>query len=361
MYRTPGGSVYSPYNGAVHSLTQLNDFLGLVPRLALGHFPTPLVALERLSERLGVDLWMKRDDCSGVALGGNKTRKLEYILADVQARGQQSVVTPGPLISNHTMMTATACRRVGLDVHCIVGGEPPRERRDWQGNLLLLDYLGATLHFSPMDVAAASPEDGARIERLCQEVTAETGGYFVPAGGTMPEAEPGYMQCIAEIAAQRGGRFDFDHVVVAYGTGSTTTGILLGLGLGGIHAAVHAIAIETRHAVEETFGLKPPATLFLESAAHFVLPLTSADIPPHEVVYGYAEEGYGIANRASDEAMRLMATVEGYFLDTVYTAKAFAGLCGLIERGDIAPGSRVLFVHTGGLSMTPAAEKRFNG
>ncbi len=343
------------------SLTALTDFLAGVPRLPLGTFPTPLVALERLSDRLGIDLWMKRDECSGVALGGNKTRKLEYVLADAMARGFTAIVTPGPLTSNHTMMTATACRRVGLDVHCIVAGTPPAGPGDWHGNLLLLDYLGAHLHFCPMDFAHPTAEDGDRIDALCREVTASTGGYFVPGGGTMPAAEPGYMQCVAEIAAQRGGRFDFEHVVVAYGTGSTTTGILLGLALGGFTTRLHPIAIETRFAVEEAFRLTPPATLFHESASHFGLPLGRGDVPAHDIVYGFAEEGYGVANRASDDAMRLIATVEGYFLDTVYTAKAFAGLCGLVARGDIAPGSRVLFVHTGGLSMTAAAEKRFNG
>ncbi len=343
------------------SLSQLTTFLAGVPRLPLGTFPTPLVALERLSVHLGVDLWMKRDDCTGVALGGNKTRKLEYVLADARARGFSSIVTPGPLTSNHTMMTAAACRRAGFDVHCVVAGAAPASAAGWSGNLLLLDYLGAHLHFVPMDFANPGPDDGARIDLRCREVTSATGGYFVPGGGTMPAAEPGYMQCIAEIAAQRDGRFDFDHVVVAYGTGSTVTGLLLGLALGGFAARVHPIAIGTRYAVEAAFRMTPPATLFLESAAHFALPLTAADVPPHEIVYGFGEEGYGVPNRGSDDAMRLMATTEGYFLDTVYTAKAFAGLCGLVARGDIAPDSRVLFVHTGGLSMTPAAEKRFNG
>lgn len=343
------------------SLARLRAFLDQVPRLPLGTFPTPLVPLERLSARLGIDLWMKRDDCSGVAMGGNKTRKLEYVLADARAKGAPAVVTVGPVTSNHTMMTATACRRVGLDVHCIVAGAPPADPRDWSGNLLLLDYLGAHLHVCPMDFANPTPEDGARVDALCKRVTAETGGYFVPGGGTMPEAEPGYMACVAEIAAQRGDRFDFDHVVVAYGTGSTTTGIMLGLALGGLHARVHPIAIETRYAVEEAFQLAPPAELFALSCRHFGLPLTVADAPPHEIVYGFADEGYGVANAGSDQAMRLVASIEGYFLDTVYTAKAFAGLLGLVGRGDIPKGARVLFVHTGGLSMTPANEKRFAG
>ena len=359
-------SVHTSSDGArriadVKSLTTLLDFVARVPRVRLGEFPTPLVPLERVGATLGIDLWMKRDECSGVALGGNKTRKLEYILADVKQRGAHTVVTPGPLTSNHTMMTAAACRRVGLEIHCVVAGDPPAGPADWHGNLLLLDYLGARLHFSPMNFAEPTAEDSTRLAALCAQVTAETSGYFIPGGGTMPQAEPGYMRCIAEIAQQRGGRVDFDHIVVAYGTGSTTTGILLGLALGGFDARVHPIAISTRHAVEVALQMPAPALHFMESVRHFGLALEAEDIPPHDITYGFAEEGYGVPNHGSDHAIRLMATAEGYFLDPVYTAKAFAGLQGLVARGDIAPGSRVLFIHTGGLSMTTAREKRYPG
>ncbi len=343
------------------SLAILHDFVARVPRVRLGEFPTPLVSLERLGSTLGIDLWMKRDECSGVALGGNKTRKLEYILADVRKRGEHTVVTVGPLTSNHTMMTAAACRRVGLEVHCVVAGDPPSGPGEWHGNLLLLDYLGARLHFSPMNFLEPTADDSTRLQALCEQVTADTSGYFIPGGGTMPEAEPGYMRCIAEIAQQRGGRFDFDDVVVAYGTGSTTTGILLGLALGGFGARVHPIAVSTRHAVDVTLKMPPPATYFMASVRHFGLDLEASDIPPHALTYGFADEGYGVPSHASDNAIRLMATAEGYFLDTVYTAKAFAGLQGLVARGEISPGSRVLFIHTGGLSMTPAREKRYPG
>lgn len=343
------------------SLASLLDFVAGVPRVRLGEFPTPLVPLERVGSTLGIDLWMKRDECSGVALGGNKTRKLEYILADVRARGARTVVTVGPLTSNHTMMTAAACRRVGLEVHCVLAGPAPAHPADWHGNLLLLDYLGARLHFSPMNVSQPTAADSERLQALCHKVAAETSGYFIPGGGTMPQAEPGYMRCVAEIAQQRGGEFDFDDVVVAYGTGSTTTGLLLGLALGGFTARVHPVAIGTRHAVEVALKMPPPADYFMEAVRHFGLDLTLADLPPHDLTYGFADEGYGVANRASDEAIRLMATAEGYFLDTVYTAKAFAGLQGLVARGDIAPGRRVLFIHTGGLSMTPDSGKRYPG
>lgn len=334
----------------------LASFIAALPRLPLGTFPTPLVRLDRLGAELGIELWMKRDDCSGVALGGNKTRKLEFILADARRRGFSTIVTTGPLTSNHTMMTAAAARRAGFDVHCTVGGTRPGRP---SGNLLLLDYLGATLHFSPMNTADPTTGEEEALRSLGDRVTRDTGGYWIPQGGTMPEAEPGYMNAVLEIAGQRGGVFDFDHVVLAYGTGSTTTGVLLGLALGDLTARVWAIAIESRHAVQDVFRMPAPARLFAESAAHFGLALGPDAVPAHEVVFGFADEGYGVPSAGGDAALRLMASVEGYLLDPVYTAKAFYGLLTLARDGRIARGSRVLFVHTGGLSMTPAAEKQY--
>jgi len=333
----------------------LRDFLATRPRLPLGLFPTPLVPLERIGTRLGIDLWMKRDECSGVAMGGNKTRKLEYILADARRLGHDTIVTVGPLTSNHTMMSAAACRRAGFDIHCVVGGSPPPVP---SGNLLLLEYLGATLHFSPLNYADPTPAEFAALRALGAQVTQETGGYWVPAGGTMPVAEPGYMNAVLEIAKQRGGRFDFDHVVVAIGTGSTTAGLLLGFALGGIETELWPIAVMSRRAVEDVFRQPTPAEFFQEALEPLGLP-TDLAVPPHEKVFGFAEEGYGVPNAASDAAIRALAQEEGYLLDSVYTGKAFAGLMALASDGRIARGSRVLFVHTGGLSMAPAAEKNY--
>jgi 1-aminocyclopropane-1-carboxylate deaminase/D-cysteine desulfhydrase-like pyridoxal-dependent ACC family enzyme len=338
------------------SVAALEAFIASLPRIPLGTFPTPLVRLERLSGQLGIDLWMKRDECSGVALGGNKTRKLEFILADSRERGFRTIVTTGPLTSNHTMMTAAAARRAGFDVHCTVGGTRPERP---SGNLLLLDYFGAALHFSAMNTADPTPEEDAGLRELSERVTRETGGYWIPPGGTMPQAEPGYMNAILEIAQQRDGRFDFDHVVLAYGTGSTTTGVLLGLALGGFAGRVWPIAIESRHTIVDVFRMPAPAELFVESASHFGLPLGRDEVPPHEVVFGLADEGYGVPSEGGDGALRLMASVEGYLLDPVYTAKAFHGLLTLVRRGRIPRNARVLFLHTGGLSMTPAAEKSY--
>lgn len=338
------------------SFTALRDFLATRARLPLGLFPTPLVRLERLGARLGIDLWMKRDDCSGVALGGNKARKLEYILAAARARGHDTIVTVGPLTSNHTMMTAAACRRAGFAIHCVVGGRRPAAP---SGNLLLLDYLGATLHFTAIDYTDPTPESTDALRNLCAEVSRTTGGFWVPAGGSMPEAEPGYMNAVLEIADQRGGGFDFEHVVLAIGTGSTTAGLLLGLALAGVDAKVWAVPVMSRRALEEVIRLRPSATQFADSAARLGLGLAPDRPPPHEWVFGFAEEGYGVPTQAGDAAIRAMAREEGYLLDPVYTAKAFAGLTTLATEGRIRRGSRVLFLHTGGLSMTPAGEKSY--
>jgi len=341
------------------SLAVLERYVAGLPRVALGLFPTPLVRLDRLSEDLSVDLWMKREECSGLALGGNKTRKLEFVLADALEKGHDTIVTTGPVTSNHTMMTAAAARRLGLAIHCVVGGTRPP---DVSGNLLLLDYMGARLHFSPLDFANPDPAEVRALARLQREVVEATGGYWIPAGGTMPEAEPGFMSAVAEIARQRGGRVDFDHLVVALGTGSTTTGLLLGLALGGFRdTTLDAVAVNTRHALEEVFERPPAADLFAHSSRELGLDLDVRELPVHELVYGFGEEGYGVPSQAGDHAIRCLLEREGYVLDPVYTAKAFAGLLAMREDGRIARGSRVLFLHTGGLSMTPSAEKRFRG
>lgn len=340
------------------SLEALDRYLATLPRVPLGVFPTPLVPLERAGGDLGVELWMKREECSGLALGGNKTRKLEYVMAAALAQGHDTIVTTGPVTSNHTMMTAAAARRLGLAIHCVVGGTPPARP---YGNLLLLDYMGATLHFSPIDFADPDPGDVRTLGQLCRRVVETTGGYWIPAGGTMPEAEPGFMSAVSEIAAQRGGRFDFDHVVLALGTGSTTTGVLLGLALAGFRARVEAVAVSSRRALEGAFERPPVSEFFLESAGHLGLDLGPAEVPEHEVVYGFAETGYGVATPESDRAIRYLVEREGYFLDPVYTAKAFAGLAGMVEDGRIPRGTRVLFLHTGGLSMTPSPEKQYRG
>ena len=330
------------------SLDHLQQFIASRPRVRLGEFPTPLVKLERLSRQLGVELWMKRDELSGVAFGGNKTRKMEFVLADAIAKGYRDVLTEGPRTSNHTMMTAMACLRLGLRCHCVVASEPPDF---YEGNILLLRYMGVSLTFSPLDLANPDPADNARFRATVERVQAESGAYSIPAGGTMPVAEPGYMNAVLEIAEQCDGDLPFDAVFIAYGTGGTSTGIVLGQAVAGFRVPVYAVAVGTRQAFE-TLRDRDLADLYEHMATELQLDIRH-ERPAVEEVFGYAETGYAVPTAGGDAAIKLLASTEGYFLDPVYTAKAFDAMLDMIRTGKIVAGSRALFIHTGGLSMLP--------
>ena len=330
---------------------RLDAAVAPLPRVLLGHWPTPLVRLRRLGDALGVDLWMKRDECSGLALGGNKARKLEYVLGEVMASGGRTVVTAGPLTSNHTMMTAAAARRLGLDVHVVLGGTPPVHPT---GNLALTHLLGAHVHTTPMVNADPSADDLATAQTLCKRVTRDTGGTWIPPGASMPSSVPGYAACVREIARQCGDDWPFDAVVVAYGTGTTSAGLLAGLALARVPATVFAIAVSSSAALHR-FGAASPDVLARAAIDRYHWPVASDGGEPRCVwVTSSDEPGYGIGTAGSEHALRRFAEDEGYLLDPTYTAKAAAALWAMAADGRLARGTRVLFVHTGGLSMTAA-------
>lgn len=337
------------------TLKQLEQFIDGRPRIRLGEFPTPLVKLERLSQELGVELWLKRDEMSGVALGGNKTRKMEFILADAMSQGYQDILTVGPVTSNHTMMTAMACRRLGLRCHCLVLGPEPAV---YEGNILLLKYMGANLIFIPVNVASPSAADIALRDETLARVQAEKGAYLIPGGGTMPVGELGYMNAVLEIARQCGNDLPFDAIFVAYGTGGTSAGLVLGQAVAGYYVPLYAVAVGSKQAFQ-TLGPRILPKLCEDMTAELELPIQ--ELPPIYETFGYAESGYAVATAGSDAAIKRMARSEGYFLDPVYTAKAFDGMVDQIGRGVIPPGSRVLFVHTGGLSMTTLERMAWQG
>jgi 1-aminocyclopropane-1-carboxylate deaminase/D-cysteine desulfhydrase-like pyridoxal-dependent ACC family enzyme len=334
-------------------INRLVAALAPLPRVVLGTWPTPLVRLSRLGAALGVDLWMKRDDCSGLAMGGNKARKLEFVLGEAIAAGARTIVTAGPLTSNHTMMTAAAARRLGLDVHVVLGGARPDQPK---GNLALTHLYGAEVHFTPMDTAAPSPADLAASRTLCEQLVADTSGYWIPPGATMPSSVPGYASCVQEILAHTDGEWPFDAVVVAYGTGSTSAGLLAGLALADVPATVYAVAVSSRAAMA-SFSAAAPAALVQAAIDLYGWPL-SLNATAARCVWDRpeAEPGYGVRTDASDAALRRVARDEGYLLDPTYTAKAAAALMAMVADGRVARGTRVLFVHTGGLSTTAAAD-----
>ena len=330
---------------------RLDDALAGLPRLPLGIWPTPLVRMTRLGQALGLDLWMKRDDCSGLALGGNKARKLEFVLGDALADGARTVVTAGPVTSNHTMMTAAAGRRLGVDVHVVLAGPEPPEAT---GNLALTRYFGAHVHFTPLDVAHPTPDALAASRTLCEAIVRETGGVWIPPGASMPTSVPGYAAAVAEIAAQAGDGWTFDDVIVAYGTGSTAAGLVAGLALADLDCRVHAIAVSSRMALER-FAAPSPVALALEAAERYGWGLDAAALERHlHWMRPVDEPGYAIASPASRAALARVARDEGYLLDPTYTAKAAAALIAMASDGTLRRGARVLFMHTGGLSTTAA-------
>ena len=334
------------------TLDRLDAALAPLPRVSLGTWPTPLVRLPRLGGALGIDLWMKRDECSGLALGGNKARKLEYVLGRLVATGTRTVVTAGPMSSNHTMMTAAAGRRLGLEVHVVLGGDRPARP---SGNLALTEWFGAHVHVTPMAPADPSAADLAASHVLCERLTRETGGAWIPPGASMPSSVPGYASCVREIARQCDDQWPFDAVVVAYGTGSTSAGLLAGLALADAPVRVYAVAVSSRAALQR-FQATAPDRLVEAAIGMYGWPVALDRSPARcSWVTPPDEPGYGIATSASEDALRRFAREEGYLLDPTYTAKAAAALIGMCTDGRLAPGMRVLFIHTGGLSTTAAA------
>ena len=332
---------------------RLASALAPLPRVALGHWPTPLVPLRRLGGALGLDLWLKRDDCSGLALGGNKARKLEFVLGDALATGAHTIVTAGPLTSNHTMMTTAAARRLGLNVHVVLGGAAPAHP---VGNLALTHLYGAHVHFTPMNTADPSSEDLAASRLLCERLVAETDGYWIPPGATMPASVPGYASCVDEVIDQCRGGFPFDAVVVAYGTGSTSAGLYAGLALADIPATVHAVAVASPAAMDR-FSASSPASLVQAAIAMYGWPLELESSKAHcEWLRPDDEPGYGLPTAAASAALLRVARDEGYLLDATYTAKAAAAMIAMASDGRLTPGARVLFIHTGGLSTTAAGQ-----
>ena len=330
----------------------LRRALAPLPRVSLGTWPTPVVRLPRLGAALGLDLWMKRDECSGLALGGNKARKLEFVLGDAIASGARAVVTVGPLTSNHTMMTAAAGRRLGLDVHVVLGGARPASST---GNLALTEMFGATVHVTPLDPANPSDDDLRASRELCARLVAETGGYWMPPGASMPESVPGYANAVDEIVRQCDDSWPFDAVVVAHGTGSTSAGLLAGLAIAGVSTTLHAVAV-TSPAALHRFAAHSPEDLARAAAQRYGWPMDLAASPVRHHWWRQAEEpGYGIPTPGSRAALQRFAVDEGYLLDPTYTAKAAAALIAMAADGRLARGSRVLFIHTGGLSTTAAA------
>ncbi len=317
-----------------------------LPSYPLAFLPTPLHPLPQLNawlreQGVAAELWIKRDDQTGLAFGGNKTRKLEFLLGDAFARGCDTLITTGATQSNHCRQTAAAAAQAGLDCHLVLGGQPPDSPN---GNLLLDTLLGATLHWTTRE---------NRINRL-REVEAEllAAGrrpYFITYGGSDPIGASGYALALEEVLQQaRDLTVDFDVIVVASSSGGTQAGLVAGASALGSQVSVLGVSIDEpqEHLQQHV------AALATDTAMHMGHPhsFAPADI---FVDAAYLGGGYGVMGDLEREAIRLMAQTEGILLDPVYTGRAFGGLLDILRRTPrrLLPKDRqgrILFWHTGG-------------
>jgi len=312
-----------------------------MPRLPLGFLPTPVQTLARIGAKLGVDLQVKRDDFTGLGGGGNKVRKLEFLMADAVARGAKVLITAGGLQSNHARITAAAARTCGMKPVLVLRGDRPDEV---QGNLLL-DYLfGAEIDYRDADTFPA--EVGPRMQHHAE--VAEARGekaYIVPIGGSNALGAVGYVACVKEMAAQyeAAGKPAPDYLVVPLGSGGTLAGCHVGCALFWPRTRVVGIAVTVSVI---PFGER---IAVLANATAELLGLARRWTPEEIwIEHGHVGPGYAMLSDGGHAAIAMAAREEGMILDPVYTAKGFAGLIGCVGTGAIAGGSSVLFLHSGG-------------
>ena len=305
------------------------------PRVALAHLPTPLEPMNRLADWLGGPrLFVKRDDLTGLALGGNKARKLEYLCAEALAAGCDTLVTGGGHQSNHVRMTAAAANRLGLECHLAMGSHRPRTA---SGNLLLDVVLGATLHFTGSE---AYYETESAIEALAVELAADGRRPFaIPIGGASVTGASAYIDAADELLGQldAAGASDANWIVVADGSGGTHAGLLAGLA-----GRARVVGVDV--------GTRPDLDTVIPRLAADVATRRGRDVPTDDAVVDHSRfgTGYGDVTEQCLEAIRVTARLEGLVLDPVYTGKAMAGLFGWVREGNLTDADTVVFWHTGG-------------
>lgn len=324
----------------------MSEALPLDRRTPLVHLPTPLEPLDRLGAHLGMApgcLWVKRDDVSGLAGGGNKARKLEYLCADALARGCDTLVTGGGRQSNHVRMTAAAANRLGLACTIVLNAERPAVPT---GNLLLDELLapeivwvgGGPVELDYYGIEAAIVDTASRLaeEKGCRP-------YPIPIGGASAVGALGYVQAGLELRRQGP---DVDLVVVADGSGGTHAGLAAGLG---DHRSVYGVDVGARPDLDDTVPAKAAEAARLAGLPEPVGEPGPSGLPAAVVDHDHVGSGYAAATDECREALQLAARLEGLILDPVYTGKAMVGLIAGVRSGRIPSEARVVFLHTGGM------------
>jgi len=320
------------------------------PRVSLSHTPTPIEPLMNMSTKLsGPEIWIKRDDCTGLAMGGNKSRQLEYYFGEAVQQGADTILITGAVQSNYARCAVAAARKLGMDIEVQLEDRTPNRPEEYfnSGNPHLMKLMGATIHFYP----DGEDEDGADKALYTRADELEKSGkqpYVIPlAGHHVPLGALGYVDCATELLEQlEQQNLTISHIVIASGSGATHAGLVAGLRACGSPIVVYGFCVRRDQQAQAARVLEKTrkvARMIKWSGA-----ITEEDI---WVSDGTLHPGYGQLNAAALGAIRKTAEWEGILLDPVYTGKAMAGLIHLIETAQFRQGQTVLFLHSGG---TPA-------
>lgn len=328
--------------------------LSAFPRISLAHTPTPLEKMENLSQHLGGPaLYIKRDDCTGLGTGGNKTRKLEFLMADALAKKADCIVTVGATQSNHVRQTAAACAKLGLECHVILeqAVSDPDDDYATSGNVLLDKLFGAIIHHQPKsdDINSVTQEFADTLR------AAGHNPYFIPVGGSNEVGSLGYAACGLELSGQMHQQ-DITAAAIFHATGSqgTQAGLLVGLALANDTTRVIGINVSQPRPKQEADVLA--MTDRVSTFAGVSQPITADKI---ECDGDYVGAGYGIPTPGMIEAVELTARHEGVLLDPVYSGKAMAGMISYIRASKFTPQDTLVFIHTGGTTGLFAYKKIF--
>lgn len=337
-----------------------HHWISEAPRVELGFLPTPLMALPRLSKQLGGPrLWLKRDDCTGLATGGNKTRKLEYLLAHARIEQADTIVTFGAVQSNHARQTAAACARLGMPCHLLLARKVPWQHPVFEssGNALFDRLAGA--HVQIVD---AQELQQCRQELLNELEAAGALPYVIPVGGSNAVGAMGYARCAMELVEQsRELGFDLTDIVHASSSAGTQAGLLAGFAGMALDDTVIPPRVHGINVSEADPQILPQQILNIASDVLADRAL-SARLQPADVLVDdrYLGDGYGLPTPATTAAIRRLGAAEGVLMDPVYSGKAFAGLIDRIEQGEFAGVSDVVFIHTGGTAALAVYDNAFS-
>lgn len=317
--------------------------LAKFPRIALGHFPTPLEPMDRLSEELGGPrFWVKRDDCTGLSSGGNKTRKLEFLMADAQQKGADTIITQGATQSNHARQTAAAAAKLGMACHILLEDRTGSNDGSYilNGNVLL-----DRLHGASVAKRSGGTDMNAEMEALA-ETLLQRGKtpYIIPGGGSNAIGALGYVNCARELVEQALSKgLEIDALVHATGSSGTQAGLVTGLAA--IESDIHLLGIGVRAPQEKQEGMVHD--LAQRTATHLGMP---AEIARSAVRANcdYVGPGYGLPTEGMIAAVKMLAQKEGLLFDPVYSGKGLDGLIDLTRKGYFDGMNNVVFLHTGG-------------